>query len=523
MTASEEKTSDFKDDSHYLQIDILKGLMILLVIIDHAIPWDVRAQWGHSLWERISIPVFLIIMGFNSALSFRKKGIPLESFHSYMKYIWHKFKRFYIPFGLLFIVSTIFGLIYYSNFTNLLEIQFYPHWPQEMLWNFILPFYGPGNWFIPVLFQAMLILPLLYWVFRKAPKMTLVASFLFELGVQYFNFVVNGHYVEWWPNVPLARTMLQTSVLFYINALFIGFWIAHNPHLIADSVDSISNIQTKTKTLNKKLNEKVPFHFYLVILALIVLGITVIVPNLKLILGRWQAVMIVILLIVLCLGFYFYRPLNEFAKVFSISILITIGFLLIIDKYGDLVWIDWETRTCNAESTLFFEAIVVFAVPYVLNIIFSPKNRNFFLWMLGITSATYLSVYHYDDFRFLLITGDYHFLVYPYSALIVMVFLSVLPKNSNYKILKGFSTIGKASYHILLTQIFAYGIILAVTGDHYLVEGNAIHTMWFNSNSNYVMVVWLYVALMWLICVPIGLGWYFLENYIRRKLKNIAN
>ena len=44
--------------NNFLQIDILKGLMIMLVIIDHAIPTNIRAQWGHSLWERISIPVF---------------------------------------------------------------------------------------------------------------------------------------------------------------------------------------------------------------------------------------------------------------------------------------------------------------------------------------------------------------------------------------------------------------------------------------------------------------------------------
>ena len=59
--------------------------MIMLVVIDHAIPRDVRAEWGHSLWERISMPVFLMIMGINTAHSFKKNGVP-SSFRNLLQY-----------------------------------------------------------------------------------------------------------------------------------------------------------------------------------------------------------------------------------------------------------------------------------------------------------------------------------------------------------------------------------------------------------------------------------------------------
>ncbi|MHA1670808.1 MAG: hypothetical protein ACTSV5_09540, partial [Promethearchaeota archaeon] len=62
-----------KKRSYFFQVDVLKTIMIFLVIFDHTIPWDIKDNLGVALWERISIPVFLVIMGFNMGLSFQKK------------------------------------------------------------------------------------------------------------------------------------------------------------------------------------------------------------------------------------------------------------------------------------------------------------------------------------------------------------------------------------------------------------------------------------------------------------------
>jgi surface polysaccharide O-acyltransferase-like enzyme len=57
--------NETKKDKNYFQVDILKALMIFLVIFDHTIPWSIKDNLGVSLWERISIPVFMVILGFN--------------------------------------------------------------------------------------------------------------------------------------------------------------------------------------------------------------------------------------------------------------------------------------------------------------------------------------------------------------------------------------------------------------------------------------------------------------------------
>ena len=61
-------------DERFFQIDFLKAVMIFLVIFDHTIPWDIKDYMGVIFWERISIPVFLVIMGFNMGISFQKRG-----------------------------------------------------------------------------------------------------------------------------------------------------------------------------------------------------------------------------------------------------------------------------------------------------------------------------------------------------------------------------------------------------------------------------------------------------------------
>jgi len=78
-----------------LQIDILKALMIFLVIFDHFVAWNIKRGIGVSLWERISIPVFLVIMGFNMGLSFQRDGrSTLKELYSW-KYLYPYFSGNY--------------------------------------------------------------------------------------------------------------------------------------------------------------------------------------------------------------------------------------------------------------------------------------------------------------------------------------------------------------------------------------------------------------------------------------------
>jgi len=532
--------------NNFLQIDILKGFMIMLVIIDHAIPTSVRAEWGHSLWERISIPVFLIIMGFNAANSFKKKDVPLSSFKMFSRYCWQKFKRYIIPFAFLYILSTIIGLIKYGGFESLLQNQFDGHWSRDSLWDLILPFYGPGNWFIPVLVSSVIVMPFLYYGYQKNPKTFLFLSVLWEVGIQYFIFSYFGHWTEWWPNYPIGRTRLQLSIFLYLNALVIGFWIADHKDLcsshseipedwntitIQESKEEIKE-ETKEETLEEtqKTSQKIiiiinkiwAYNFYIVLFSSILISTIIFMPAIEQNGEPSHATGFTILLIFLIIAFYFYRPLSEFLIILIVAITMVGILSLTLDMYRNATYINYENLTIVPGVFLFFLNIVVFILPYLVNVYYSSRNKNWFIWVLFLMSATYLTLYQYDGFRFYLLAGDYHFLVYPWSAFIVLIFLKMIPKKSNFFLFRGFAYVGKASYHILLTQIFVYGLMLSTFGEHYF-QG-ALQTQYLADPTQYNGAVWIYVIIMWLICIPIGIVWYLIEKkvfaYFKQRKKN---
>ena len=74
VLVEKEKEKIVESRERFFQIDFLKTAMIFLVIFDHVVSWGVKNDIGVSLWERICIPVFLVIMGFNMGVSFQRKG-----------------------------------------------------------------------------------------------------------------------------------------------------------------------------------------------------------------------------------------------------------------------------------------------------------------------------------------------------------------------------------------------------------------------------------------------------------------
>ena len=71
MTESENIIENLDDDlkkdtSNFFQVDFLKSIMIAFVIIDHGVLHVFIRGTGTEFWERMSIPVFLVILGFNA-------------------------------------------------------------------------------------------------------------------------------------------------------------------------------------------------------------------------------------------------------------------------------------------------------------------------------------------------------------------------------------------------------------------------------------------------------------------------
>jgi len=324
-------SSGLEERTSFFQIDFLKAVMIFLVIFDHYVYWDVKGEIGAALWERISIPVFLVVMGLNMGLSFKGQGATtLKQLYSW-SYFKKKILRYIVPFLILYAASTFIGLFIYGfDFIGMYDTQYYPNYGIINLFWLIMPFWGPGNWFIPVLMQSILVVPLLYWAFTKKPVLALILTVVIEIVMQLTVFFVIGDITTWEESHIL--TLFMTSIPFYLSAVGLGMWFS----------------------LDHDLQSK----------------------------------------------------------------------------------------------------------------------HNFLMWIIYPISLAFLVVYQFFGFRFMidgtpLLRGDYHFLVFPYSAFLVLLALKFLPNTSTRKISKTISLIGRSTYHILLTQILGFGILTAFWGTHY--------------------------------------------------------
>ncbi len=221
----EEDNVDLQAQNRLFQVDILKTLMIFLVIFDHIVAWNLKRLIGVAFWERISIPIFLIILGFNAGLSFERSGAEtLRELYS-KQYFKKKVLRYVVPFALYYGVSTVIGLMVYNwNFVAMMEHQYYPEHGIINLFTGFVPFWGPGNWFIPLLLQSILVLPLLYWLFKKNPKLALIACVLIEVAMHLLVFFLLGEITSWEEGHIL--TVFMTSVLFYTTGIAFGLWFS---------------------------------------------------------------------------------------------------------------------------------------------------------------------------------------------------------------------------------------------------------------------------------------------------------
>ncbi len=203
---------------YYFQLDVLKAIAIVLVVMDHSLTWEVKASIGSLFWERLSIPFFLMVMGFNMAISFKYIGsTSLREFYS-CAYLKRKIVRYVLPFAILYMGSILLGL-YFGHLSF-----------NEYTLLGSLPFWGPGDWFIPLLFGSIVVFPLVCWAFKKQPILTMLLCFMSEIILQLVMYI-------WfpYPNETALEgfivSAIRLNILFYLPAVALGLWFSEGHNL----------------------------------------------------------------------------------------------------------------------------------------------------------------------------------------------------------------------------------------------------------------------------------------------------
>lgn len=169
-----------------IQIDYLKGLAIISVILLHSLTINQRDIIGGTYYILQAIPVFLILVGYNTVHSYLNKGVTnLKDCYDKSSLI-KKYKRILLPYIFIWILELFIVVITKQPIT-----------PKSIFILFIIGGWGPGGYFVTLMVQLILIIPLLYKIAQKNRYIMLVSAFfvniLFEIFSHYSN-ISNNYY-----------------------------------------------------------------------------------------------------------------------------------------------------------------------------------------------------------------------------------------------------------------------------------------------------------------------------------------
>ena len=125
----------------------------------------------------MAVPVFMIISGYNFAMSNRKKiGGNLKKMYAW-EMIKPKLIRFLVPFFTVCLIEIVL-LVIEDKHIN----------PPRI---FLLGAYGPGSYYVPIMIQLLVIFPIIYKLVEKNARLGIAlsgaANLLFEISVKIFD------------------------------------------------------------------------------------------------------------------------------------------------------------------------------------------------------------------------------------------------------------------------------------------------------------------------------------------------
>lgn len=187
-------------------IDILKALAIISVIFLHSLPQPLLFLFGapYHIWQ--SVPLFLILAGYNTANSYKKKGyVSLNQFYNF-PFLQNKLKRLILPFLLIWIIEAIANCIFSDGLSA-----------KQLIMSFVTGGWGPGSYFVPIIIQATLITPIIYMLLRKNLTSMTISLFIVSLILEAVSIAVL-----------IPEGWYRLLVIRYLFAITLGVWLALN-------------------------------------------------------------------------------------------------------------------------------------------------------------------------------------------------------------------------------------------------------------------------------------------------------
>ena len=191
-------------------IDIIKGIAIIAVILIHSLADELLLAILSPFYIWQAVPIFILLAGYNTADSFQRRGyVSLNQFYN-IPFLYSKVERLVYPFLFIWIIQVIvhFLMLNGLSFKTLVASLFTGGW-------------GPGSYFILIIIQATLILPLIYLLMKKNLTVVTIGLFFFSLLLDVFCLFID-----------VPGSVYRVLVIRYVFALVLGVWLSLNPKKI---------------------------------------------------------------------------------------------------------------------------------------------------------------------------------------------------------------------------------------------------------------------------------------------------
>lgn len=189
---------------YYPQIDFLKGIAITSVILLHSASSPILARVYADFYIAQAVPIFIILSGLIGYIIFQCN--PFKTLNQvYSKdFFLKRISRYIFPLVLIYVIDLIYMYLSKIPLTN------------DVITRIItlqLPTAGPGNYYISIIMQIIIISPVLFYVYSKKPFATLVTMVALNATFEFLG-----------PYIPYA--IYYVSFLRYFAAFALGMYLS---------------------------------------------------------------------------------------------------------------------------------------------------------------------------------------------------------------------------------------------------------------------------------------------------------
>jgi peptidoglycan/LPS O-acetylase OafA/YrhL len=170
-TARDDTRLSPEGPSRLVELDILKGLAIISVILIHTWYAPILLLIGapYHIWH--AVPLFILIAGYTSTYAYMRHGSGSLAACYDPALLFRRLKRIYEPFLVMWVVQILVIVTLLGGSLNVIGLAS----------NFLMGGSGPGSYYIPVIVQHILVVPVLFLVALRYPRGMLAAAFVLDL------------------------------------------------------------------------------------------------------------------------------------------------------------------------------------------------------------------------------------------------------------------------------------------------------------------------------------------------------